>query len=470
MSEISINTEPTSAETLRDGLDALREATVHLVQPRCFIRTFGCQQNVSDSERIAGLLTGCGYTLTDAPDEADLIVFNTCAVREHAEDRVFGNVGELKKYKRGNPRLIIAIGGCMVQQAHIAHKLRKSYPYVDLIFNTNRLDLLPGELAQCVQQKTALIAPTSDRYEIVEDLPIHRDQTFRAYIPIMFGCDNFCTFCIVPYVRGRERSRASADIIAEFKRAVSDGYRDIMLLGQNVNSYGKGLDEQINFASLLEKLNAIDGDFTIRFMTSHPKDATHELFDTIARCEKVSRQIHLPVQSGSDRILKEMNRHYTRADYLALIDYARNTIDGVSFTSDIIVGFPGETAQDYNDTVALVKRVGYHSLFTFIYSKREGTRAADMPDDTDHATKAARLNALVAMQDDIAEAYERDYVGHTYRMLIVVSLGDGRHEARMDNNSAVTVVGDCAPNRFYDVMITERNRKRLYGKVIQHHD
>ncbi len=445
---------------------ALKAAAQKLSEPRFFIRTFGCQQNVSDSERIAGILIECGYKRCEEPAQADLILFNTCAVREHAEDRVFGNVGELKKYKRENPSLIIAVGGCMVQQQHIAEKLQKSYPYVDLIFNTNRLDLLPGEIAQCAETRGALIAPKSDRYSIVEDLPIRRDEGFRAHIPIMFGCDNFCTYCIVPYVRGRERSRSSADVVEEFKNAVAQGYKDIMLLGQNVNSYGKGLAEQINFAALLERLNDVEGDFTIRFMTSHPKDATKELFDTIARCKKISRQIHLPVQSGSNRILREMNRGYTREEYLALIDYARSVIDGVSFTSDIIVGFPGETEQDYNDTVDLVRHVGFRSLFTFIYSKREGTRAAVMPDFTDHKTKAQRLNALVAIQDEITERQESEYVGKTFRMLVVSKLADGKFEARMDDNSAITVEGDCQLNAFHNVTVTERTKKRLYGKVV----
>ncbi|MEG2258604.1 MAG: tRNA (N6-isopentenyl adenosine(37)-C2)-methylthiotransferase MiaB [Oscillospiraceae bacterium] len=436
-------------------------------RPKCFIRTFGCQQNVSDSERVAGMMGECGYSMTAQPDDADLIVFNTCAVREHAEDRVFGNVGELKKFKRSNPKLIIAVGGCMVQQKHIADKLKKSYPYVDVIFNTNKLEELPFELFQHLESSKTIVAETSDQYEIFENLPIKRDRQFRAYIPVMFGCDNYCTYCIVPFVRGRERSRASAEILRECKKAVNDGYRDIMLLGQNVNSYGKGLDEDINFSKLLQMINAIDGDFTIRFMTSHPKDATHELFDTIAECEKISKQIHLPVQSGSDRILLEMNRRYTSEDYMKLIDYAKSKIPGVSFTSDIIVGFPGETQRDFDDTVKLIKRVGFNSLFTFIYSKREGTKAALMPDSTDHKTKADRLNSLTALQDEITEEHEKQYVGQCFRALAVEKIGDRQFDARLDNNSAVTVEGECELFQFCDIVITERTKKRLFGKVIK---
>ena len=448
-----------SAAKLRDLLQ--RRGGAH----RCFIRTFGCQQNVSDSERIAGMMAACGYAMTGRPDDADLILFNTCAVREHAEDRVFGNVGELKKFKRANPGLVIAVGGCMVQQPHIAQKLRASYPYVDVIFNTNRLAELPGALLDHLESRRKIVADTADEYEIEERLPIRRDRGFRAYIPVMYGCNNFCTYCVVPLVRGRERSRASADILAEFRRAVADGYKDIMLLGQNVNSYGRGLGEDVDFARLLRLCSDVPGEFTIRFMTSHPKDATPALFDAIAECGKISRQIHLPVQSGSDRILREMNRRYTAGDYRRLIECARAKIPGVSFTSDIIVGFPGETRVDFDATAALVKEIGFRSLFTFIYSKREGTRAASMPDETTHEAKAARLNELVALQDGITEAQETAYLGRTLRALIVERLPDGRAEARLDDNTAVTVEGACALYEFCDVRVTGRVRKRLYGAV-----
>ena len=433
--------------------------------PRCFIRTFGCQQNVSDSERIAGMMSACGYDLTDRPDDADLIIFNTCAVREHAEDRVFGNVGELKKFKKADPGLTIAVGGCMVQQPHIAKKLRTNYPYVDIIFNTNRLAELPGELLEHLGADRKIVADTADEYAVEEDLPVLRDQGFRAYIPVMYGCNNFCTYCVVPLVRGRERSRAPQEIEAEFRRAVADGYKDIMLLGQNVNSYGRGLPEELNFSALLRRLCAVPGDYTLRFMTSHPKDATPELFDTIAACPQISRQIHLPVQSGSDRILAAMNRHYTSGDYLRLIGEAKARIPGVSFTSDIIVGFPGETAADFAATQELVERVGFHALFTFLYSPRVGTRAAALPDDTPHEVKAQRLAALLALQERITAEHEQAYLGRTFRALTVARLPEGGTEARLDDNSAVTLSGDCELNRFYPVTVTERSRKRLYGEI-----
>ncbi len=435
-------------------------------KPKCYIRTFGCQQNVSDSERMAGMLESCGYEISNDSREAELIIFNTCAVREHAEFRVFGNIGALKKLKDENPRLIIAVGGCMVQQAHVAEKLKKSYPYVDIIFNTNEIERLTEHLANRLgERKKTIVAYNCKRYTLNENLPIRRDRTFRAYIPIMYGCDNFCTYCVVPFVRGRERSRRSEDIIREFQAAVDAGYKDIMLLGQNVNSYGKKLEEDINFSKLLRKLNAIEGDFVIRFMTSHPKDATHELFDTIADCKKVSRHIHLPVQSGSDGILKKMNRRYTSGEYLELIAYAKNKIEGVSFSSDIIVGFPGETLNDFKATEELVKEVGYRSLFTFIFSPRVGTAAEKMTDHTPHDTKAKRLNELVALQEAITEQQDAELIGKVLRAQIVEKLEEGGYEARLDDNSAVTVEGECVLNEFANIEITESTKKRLYGRV-----
>ncbi|MEG1757028.1 MAG: tRNA (N6-isopentenyl adenosine(37)-C2)-methylthiotransferase MiaB [Oscillospiraceae bacterium] len=433
--------------------------------PVCYVRTYGCQQNVSDSEKIKGMMAKSGYEIVDDPQNADLIIFNTCAVREHAEDRVFGNVGELKKLKENNKSLIIALGGCMVQQPHIASKLLSSYPYVDVIFNTNELQNLPSHIAERIEKSKSVPAIQCEDYTLCEEMPIKRDNGFRAHIPVMYGCDNFCSYCVVPIVRGRERSRDPQKIEAEFKKAIADGYKDIMLLGQNVNSYGKHLDDDINFAQLLRRLNDVEGDFTIRFMTSHPKDATRELFDTIAVCEKISRHIHLPVQSGSDRILREMNRNYTRAQYLELIGYAKNTIEDVSFSSDIIVGFPGETQSDYEDTVSLVEEVGFKSLFTFIYSKREGTAAAKMDDDTPHSIKAKRLNELIAKQEAISSSLECRLVGTQRRVLITRALSDGSFEGRLDDNSCVTVIGQCTENRFEKVLITQYKNKRLYGKA-----
>lgn len=435
--------------------------------PRCYIRTFGCQQNVSDSERIAGMMTAAGYQIIDGPEEADLIIFNTCAVREHAEDRVFGNVGTVKRLKEANRGLIIALGGCMVQQPHIANKIRENYPFVDILFNTNQLRRLPGLVAQTLESRRTVIDIDALDYAIEEGLPVERTGGSRAFVPITYGCDNFCTYCVVPLVRGRERSRRSADILAEFRQAVAEGCKDITLLGQNVNSYGKGRDENINFAQLLRLLDAVEGDFTVRFMTSHPKDATLALFDAVADCKKISRHIHLPVQSGSDDVLRRMNRGYTAAQYLELIARARDRIDGVTFSSDIIVGFPGETERDFEDTLNLVERVGFSSLFTFIYSKREGTPAAQLDDNTPHSEKVARLARLTALQDSVTRRMLTELVGKRQRALVTGQLPDGGAIARLDNNQEIELRGDCAVGEYINCVITEINKKRLRGQIIK---
>lgn len=430
-----------------------------------WFRTFGCQQNVSDSQRMAGLLSYCGMSPAEMMEDADVIVFNTCAVREHAEDRVFGNVGALKKLKERRPGLIIAVGGCMVQQQHIADRFRKSYPFVDIVFNTNRYDLLPEHIYRRIKGKRVYATECSE-WDVIEGPDAIRDRSYRAFVPVMYGCDNFCSYCIVPYVRGRERSRMPADIIAEVKSAVDEGFRDIMLLGQNVNSYGKGLDGNVSFPELLYMVNDIPGDFKIRFMTSHPKDATPQLFKAMADCDKLSKHIHLPVQSGSTEILKRMNRKYTREDYLRLIDVARVTVPGISFTSDIIVGFPDESEEDFEQTLSLVKQVGYRSLFTFIYSKRVGTVAADMHDGVSYETKTERMSRLMSLQDEICEAQEKGFIGRKFRAQIVNGIGDGLYEARLDDNTAVTVSGNAKLYSFTDIIIDDLRQKRLYGKVI----
>lgn len=413
--------------------------------PLAFVHSYGCQQNVNDGERIKGVLVDIGYGLCDKPEDADLILFNTCAVREHAEQRVFGNVGALKKLKEQNPRLMIGICGCMAQQEHIVEKLRQSYPYVDLVFGVDGIDRLPAMLAERIRKGKRYLEKPEERNAVVEELPIRRDSGFRAWLPIMYGCDNFCTYCIVPYVRGRERSREPAAILAEFKQLVAQGYKEITLLGQNVNSYGKGLENPIDFADLLNLLCEVPGDYQIRFMTSHPKDASRKLIDTIAAQEHLCKHIHLPVQSGSDRLLKEMNRHYNVAQYMDLINYAKEKIPGVTFSSDIIVGFPGETEEDFAATLDLIRKVGYMQLFTFIYSKRTGTKAADMPDPTPRKEKTDRMTRLLATQDEIAMALVKAQVGQTVRVLVE---GFGRNEGtlsgRLDNNLTVEFAADPA--------------------------
>lgn len=441
-------------------------AAYYVTPPLAYVHSYGCQQNVNDGEKIRGVLLDIGFGLCENVEQADLILFNTCAVREHAEQRVFGNVGALKRLKEKNPRLIIGICGCMAQQPHIVDKLRKSYPYVDLVFGVDGIDRLPAMLAERLRRGRRYLETPAERNAVVEDLPIRRDSGFRAWLPIMYGCDNFCTYCIVPYVRGRERSREPAAVLDEFRRLVEDGYKEITLLGQNVNSYGKGLACPIDFADLLALLCEVPGDYQIRFMSSHPKDAGRKLIDTIAAHPQICRHIHLPVQSGSDRLLKEMNRHYTVAQYLDLVDYARQKIPGVTFSSDIIVGFPGETEEDFEQTLALVRRVGYMQLFTFIYSKRSGTKAAGLPDPTTHAEKAARMERLLKTQDEFAFAAVAAMAGQTVRVLVEgAGRTPGTLNGRLDNNLVVEFPGEeTLVGRWVNVRLTGSRAALLTGE------
>ena len=411
--------------------------------PTAFVHSFGCQQNVNDGEKILGVLVNAGYGRAAAPEEADLIIFNTCAVREHAEQRVFGNVGALKKLKEQNPRLMIAVCGCMAQQKQIVEKFKASYPFVDIVFGVNAIDNLPQLIAKRITGHKRVMQMPVERTEIVEEMPIQRGSSFRAWLPIMYGCDNFCTYCIVPYVRGRERSRKSADILAEFRGLLAEGYRDITLLGQNVNSYGKGLDEGLDFADLLALLDKEPGDYRIRFMTSHPKDATKKLIDTIAAGTHLSHHLQLPVQSGSNEILDKMNRRYTVESYLDLMDYAKERVPDMTYSSDIIVGFPGETEEDFEKTMNLIKEIKFDASFSFIYSKRPGTPAAELPDDTPQSVKLERLQRLQALNTQHAQEISQSMVGSVQRCLVVgeAKKGEGKLSARTDNNRIVTFNG-----------------------------
>ncbi len=385
--------------------------------PAAYIRTYGCQQNVADSERIKGILKEMGFSLIEDPEEADFILFNTCAVREHAEDRVFGNVGALKNIKRRKPDLLIAVCGCMTEQEHIAERLKKSFPFVEIVFGTNSVHRLPEMMAAAADSGRVFLRGETPP-EVLEGLPIHRDKTFQAWVTVMTGCDNFCSYCIVPYVRGRENSRRPEYILQECESLIKAGYKEITLLGQNVNSYGKGLDEPVNFAQLLRKLDDIEGDYRIRFMTSHPKDASKELFDVMAESRHIPHCIHLPFQSGNDRVLQEMNRKYTREQYLALIRYARSVMPDISFTSDVIVGFPGETYEEFKDTLSLIEEVEFTNLFTFIYSPRKGTKAAQMPDPISHKEKTEWFAELLRVQEKIASHRGQKMVGTEERVLV----------------------------------------------------
>ena len=467
-----INTKTISKEEL----DAQREnaAKVQAVlqsrytdKPLACVITYGCQQNVADSEHIKGMLADMGYAFTDDRHKAQFILFNTCAVREHAEQRVFGNVGALKGLKEKKRGLMIGLCGCMANQKHVVEKLRKSYPYVDLVFGVDGIDTLPQLIAQKLQKHKRVLMEPAQRPVIVENIPIRRESEFRAWLPIMYGCDNFCTYCIVPYVRGREKSRKPGDILAEFRGLVEAGYKEITLLGQNVNSYGKGLEEQIDFSDLLNLLCTVPGDYHIRFMTSHPKDASHKLIDTIAAQPKLCKHLHLPVQCGSDRVLAQMNRHYTVAQYLELIEYARKTVPGITFSSDIIIGFPGETEEDFQGTLDLIRKVGYMQLFTFIYSKRTGTKAAEMPDPTPRAEKTDRMTRLLKVQDEIAMDLVRQQVGQTVRVLVEgYGRSDGTLSGRLDNNLTVEFAADPALMGSYaQVHLTGARATVLLGEL-----
>ena len=465
-------TRTISVEELQQQVPYQEKVRQHYIEhkpdspPLACIRTFGCQQNVADSEHIKGMLAVMGFGFTEEPEEADFILFNTCAVREHACDRVFGNVGALKHIKRRRPEVIIAVCGCMVQQPHVAEKLKESYPFVGLVFGTHVIHRLPELLWTTLNQRRQLSVTPQEDGVIAEGLPTYRDGTFKAWLPIMYGCNNFCTYCIVPYVRGRERSRDPEIIVCEAEELVRQGYKEITLLGQNVNSYGKGESHGVNFSELLRRINAIPGDFTIRFMTSHPKDATHELFDTIASCSKVSRHFHLPFQSGNDRVLKAMNRHYTRRQYLDLVEYARSVVPDISFTSDVIVGFPGETREEFEDTLSLVKEVGFTSLFTFIFSPRKGTPAAEMDDPVSAETKSAWFRELSALQEEVSAERLAKLVGTEQRALLETAEG-GYIEARLASNSVVRVEADPSwIGRYATIRIDDARSWIMHGTVV----
>lgn len=415
-------------DTMQGYIERVKEIlpTLYDHQPLACINTYGCQQNVSDSEKIKGILEAMGYVLTEDYTKADFVLFNTCAVRGHAEDRVFGNIGRTKQLKKDKGGVLVAVSGCMAQQQIVCDKVKKSYPYVDMLFGTHHMQKLPEYIYKRLTGSGRIFDISTDFNEVVEGLPIHRDGTFKGWLPIMHGCDNFCTYCIVPYVRGREKSRRPEEIIAEAKEMIAAGFKEIMLLGQNVNSYGKGLDCDINFAKLIREINALEGDFRIRFMTSHPKDCTLELLDAVAQCEKVEKHLHLPFQSGSDRILKAMNRRYDSATYLKLIGEAKKRIKGVTFTSDIIVGFPGETYEDFCETLRVVREVEFQALFTFIYSPRNGTPAASMPDPISREEKGKWFSELLAVQEEISKKNYASYVGTTHRVLCDEVVSEGR--------------------------------------------
>lgn len=434
------------------------------IRPTAYIDTYGCQQNEADSERMMGMLREMGYTRQNEAEGADVIVINTCAVREHAEQRVFGNVGALTHVKRRHPEQKIFLTGCMAGQPEVVARLKKSYPHVDGVLTSHAQWRLPEILHRALTEKKRQFV-TPETGNIVEGLPVERMGGLKGWVSIMYGCNNFCTYCIVPYVRGRERSRQPEDIRREVAEMIAQGYKDITLLGQNVNSYGKDLDLEVDFADLLKMLSELPGDFVLRFMTSHPKDASRKLFDTMASSPKIAKHIHLPFQAGNDRVLKEMNRRYTAQQYLSLVEYARQVMPEIVLTSDVIVGFPGETDQEFEDTLKLVETVGFDALFTFIFSPREGTPAAKMPDPFTRQEKQARFDRLLELQNRISQEKHNAYVGRNFRVL--VDGADGEYlTARTDGGRLVRLKGDEGKiGTFQYVTITGNTTWSLVGEI-----
>ena len=439
-------------------------------KPLALVETFGCQQNVADSQRIMGMLRDMGCDFTDDPHAADIIVINTCAIRENAEKRVYGTLGQLTHTKAENPNQIICLCGCMAQQETVAAKVRESYRHVDLVFGPQALWKFPELLFGIYTQHRRIFSIADEHGTIAEGMPVVRESSIKAWVSIMYGCNNFCSYCIVPYVRGRERSREPAEILREVEELVAQGYKDITLLGQNVNSYGKDLESPMDFADLLAAIDRIPGDYLIRFMTSHPKDATKKLFDTMARCPHVARQLHLPVQSGNSRVLKDMNRGYTREQYLEKLNYARSVMPDLVLTSDIIIGFPGETEAEAMDTVSLIEEVRYDALFTFIYSPRPGTPAAKMPDPATRAEKQVWFDRLLDAQNRISGEIHRGYVGQTLRVLVDGESGDSRWplQSRTDGGRLVHLTGDkSAIGNYAQAKITDSNTWALFGEIVE---
>ena len=436
--------------------------------PLALVDTFGCQQNVADGEVLMGMLREMGYELTRDENQADVILLNTCAIREHAEKRVYGHLGRLSHTKAAKPDQIICLCGCMAQQKVVADKVKNSYHHVDLVLGPQAEWRLPELLHEVYTKNKRVFSIENEHGRIAEDLPIVREGGVRAWVSIMYGCNNFCSYCIVPYVRGRERSRDPERIIDEVRELVADGFKEITLLGQNVNSYGKDLGTGYDFADLLTDLDKIDGDYLIRFMSSQPKDATYKLFDAMAGCRHVAKQLHLPVQSGCDRVLRAMNRPYDVAKYLDLITYARRVMPDLVLTSDVIIGFPGETESEAMETVALVEKVRFDALFTFIFSPRPGTPAAKMDDPVPREEKQRWFDRLCAVQNGISEELHRQYVGQTLRCLVDGESDDARWPltARTAGGRLVHCTGDrAALGEYRDVKITDSNTWALFGTI-----
>ena len=436
---------------------------------KCAVVTFGCQMNARDSEKLTGVLREAGYEVIDEETEADFVIYNTCTVRDNANQKVYGHLGLLKSRVKKNQSLRIALCGCMMQVASVIETIREKYKFVNLVFGTHNIFKFPELLYRMLTSDSQIIDIWEDTDEIVEDLPVDRKYSFKSGINIMFGCNNFCSYCIVPYVRGRERSREPKEIIREIERLVSDGVIEVMLLGQNVNSYGKNLSNPMSFAELLAEIEKIEGLKRIRFMTSHPKDLSDDLIEVMAKSQKICKHIHLPLQSGSDRVLKEMNRRYTKEQYLLLVDKIRRAIPDVAITTDIIVGFPGETAADVDDTIDVIRKVHYDNAFTFIYSKRTGTPAAARPDQCDEAEVKANFDRVLNAVKEEAMKRNGYLVGKIEEALVeeINAHDDTYLTGRLSNNSMVHFKGDASLiGKLVNVNILEAKGFYYMGEMI----
>ena len=476
LDKIDLNSVPPAEEPQRQyyfierAKRDLAELSAKARRPLTFcVTTFGCQMNARDSEKLVGILEQVGYVEETVEEKADFVIYNTCTVRENANQRVYGRLGQLGRAKKKNPYMMIGLCGCMMQEPHVVEKLKKSYRFVDLIFGTHNIYKFAELLATRLESDRMVIDIWKDTDKIVEDLPVERKYSFKSGVNIMFGCNNFCSYCIVPYVRGRERSRDPKAIIREIERLVADGVVEVMLLGQNVNSYGKNLEEPMTFAQLLKEIEKIEGLERIRFMTSHPKDLSDELIEVMGNSKKICKHLHLPVQSGSSRILQKMNRRYTKEQYLALVDKIRAAVPDISLTTDIIVGFPGETEEDFQETLDVVRKVRYDSAFTFIYSKRSGTPAAVMEDQVPEEVVKDRFNRLLKEVQDISAEVCAVHEGTIQTALVECRNDHDEHlmTGRLSNNLLVHFPGDeSLIGKLVDVSLDECHGFYYIGKMV----
>ena len=432
--------------------------------------TYGCQMNLHESEKISGILSGMGMSAVNEPENADVVVFNTCCIRDTAERRALGNIGKMKELKKKNKNLLIVVTGCMTQQNGFAENMKERYQYIDVILGTHNISDLENQIRIRLEKKKRVAAVLdTDGYIDDETTPVTRTSFPNAWVNINYGCNNFCTYCIVPYVRGRERSRDMKSIISECEKLINDGYKEITLLGQNVNSYGNDVpDENINFANLLREVAKIDGKFRIRFMTSHPKDLTEDVVKAIRDNDKICNNIHLPIQAGSNSVLKNMNRRYTREHYLGLIDMIRRYLPDCGITTDIMVGFPYETEEDFLDTMDIVEKVRFSTAFTFIYSVRKGTKAAEMP-QIPYEIKQNRIKRLIARQNEITEEISKEYVGNVYEILVegMQEKKNGYVVGRTESGRLVSAKGDESMiGEFKNVKITAVKNAQLLGEIL----